>query len=139
MTVELADLRDADLDLTELIALVAHESAGAVATFTGVVRDHDGGRKVTRLEYEAHPDAAAYIQASAERIVERHDGVRVAVVHRTGPLAIGDTAIVAAVASAHRREAFDAVADLVDDVKATVPIWKHQFYADGSDDWVNAP
>lgn len=139
MTVELADLRDADLDLAGLIALVAHESAGAVATFTGVVRDHDGGRQVTRLEYEAHPDAAAYIQASAERIVERHRGVRVAVVHRTGPLAIGDTAIIAAVASAHRREAFAAVADLVDDVKATVPIWKHQFYADGSDDWVNAP
>ncbi|WP_293785043.1 molybdenum cofactor biosynthesis protein MoaE [uncultured Aeromicrobium sp.] len=139
MTVELADLRNADLDLAELIALVAHESAGAIATFTGVVRDHDGGRKVTRLEYEAHPQAAAYLQASAEKIVERHDGVRVAVAHRTGRLAIGDAAIVAVVAAAHRKEAFAAVADLVDEVKATVPIWKHQFYADGTDDWVNAP
>ncbi|RLV56960.1 molybdenum cofactor biosynthesis protein MoaE [Aeromicrobium phragmitis] len=139
MTVELADLRDGDLDLAELVDLVAHESAGAVATFTGVVRNHDGGKQVTRLEYEAHPEAAAYIEASAGRIAARHDGVRVAVVHRTGPLAIGDAAIVAAVAAAHRREAFAAVADLVDDVKATVPIWKHQFYTDGSDDWVNAP
>lgn len=139
MTVELADLRNADLDLAELIALVAHESAGAIATFTGVVRDHDGGRKVTRLEYEAHPQAAAYLQASAEKIVERHDGVRVAVAHRTGRLAIGDAAIVAVVAASHRKEAFAAVADLVDEVKATVPIWKHQFYADGTDDWVNAP
>lgn len=139
MTVVLTDLRDDTLDLDDLIDAVRHGSAGAVATFTGLVRDHDEGRAVTRLEYEAHPDAVGHIRASASRIAERYPEARIAVVHRIGALAIGDAAIVAAVATAHRREAFAAIADLVDDVKSTVAIWKHQFYADGTDDWVNSP
>lgn len=137
MSVRLADIWDQELELDQLVRLVGTPGHGAVATFSGCVRDHDGGRDVTRLAYEAHPDAVMRLRESAERIAER--GVTVAVLHRTGSLAIGDVAIAAAVSAPHRREAFAAIAELVDDVKATVPIWKHQFYADGSDDWVNSP
>ena len=137
MSVQLADIWDDDLELEQLIRLVGTPGHGAVATFTGRVRDHDGGRTVTRLVYEAHPEAVARLHASAARIADR--GVSVAVLHRTGSLEIGDAAIAAAVSAPHRAEAFAAIADLIDDVKATVPLWKHQFYADGSDDWVNSP
>lgn len=137
MAVHLAQLTDQPLDLTYLIDLVSHEGAGAVASFIGTVRDRDGGRSVTALEYEAHPDAEDFLRRSAERIAE--PGLEIAVAHRVGTLHLGDAAVVAAVASAHRPEAFAAVAALVEDVKATVPIWKHQFYADGSEDWVNSP
>jgi len=137
MTVRLTQITEDKLDLAHLIGLVSRTDAGAVAAFTGVVRDHDGGRAVEALEYEAHPDAETFLRRSAERVDA--SGLEIAVVHRVGPLQLGDAAIVAAVSSAHRSEAFAAVAELVEVVKATVPIWKHQFYADGSDDWVNSP
>ncbi|MCJ1673157.1 MULTISPECIES: molybdenum cofactor biosynthesis protein MoaE [unclassified Rathayibacter] len=109
---------------------------GAVVTFAGIVRDHDEGRGVLRLSYEAHPEAPAALLASARRIVERFPEVRVAAVHRVGDLVVGDLALACAVASAHRAAAFEACAALVDDIKATVPIWKEQSFVDGSSEWV---
>ena len=109
---------------------------GAVVTFAGVVRDHDEGRGVVRLTYEAHPDASAALAASARRIVERFPEVRVAAVHRVGDLVVGDLALACAVASPHRAAAFEACAALVDDIKASVPIWKEQSFVDGTSEWV---
>ncbi|MCA5895220.1 molybdenum cofactor biosynthesis protein MoaE [Isoptericola sp. NEAU-Y5] len=142
-TVLRADVVDEPLDrlVAELGALVRDDACGAVATFTGYVRDHDGGRGVTRLHYEAHPDAAAVLRAVAERVARRTaratgDTVRAAVVHRVGDLGIGDVAVVAAVAAGHRQAAFAAASDLVEELKAEVPVWKEQGFTDGTSEWV---
>jgi molybdopterin synthase catalytic subunit len=128
------------LSADEHAALVDDASAGAVVTFAGVVRDHDGGRGVRRLEYSGHPSAAAVIRAVAEQVAARASGVRaIAVSHRIGPLEIGDVALACAVAADHRQEAFAVCAELVDEVKRQLPIWKHQHFADGTDEWVNCP
>ncbi|MFZ3451758.1 molybdenum cofactor biosynthesis protein MoaE [Arthrobacter sp. 7Tela_A1] len=109
---------------------------GAVVTFSGIVRNHDGGRDVASLGYSAHPTAGAVIADVAAETARKYDGVRIWVAHRTGPLEIGDAALVAAVASAHRGTAFAACAELVDTVKAQVPVWKEQVFADGTVEWV---
>ncbi|MEV0648053.1 molybdenum cofactor biosynthesis protein MoaE [Phytomonospora sp. NPDC050363] len=118
--------------------MVADATAGAVVSFAGVVRDHDGGKSVTALVYEAHPSAAKVVEEVAADIAARPGIVHVAVSHRVGPLSIGDAALVAAVSAPHRAEAFAACAALVDEVKARLPVWKHQHFADGSDEWVNS-
>jgi molybdopterin synthase catalytic subunit len=138
-TVVRAELTERLIDLTEHEAAVAHRSAGAVVSFAGVVRDHDGGRNVTRLEYSAHPSAAQVLADVAESIAAECDGVRaIAVSHRVGALAIGDAALIAVVAADHRGAAFRTCALLVDRVKEQLPVWKHQFFADGADEWVNS-
>jgi molybdopterin synthase catalytic subunit len=127
------------LDVDEHARLVEHDAAGAVVTFAGVVRDHDGGRPVSGLEYSAHPTAASVVAEVAADVASRTPGVRaIAVSHRVGPLAIGEVALACAVAAEHRREAFAVCAELVDEVKARLPVWKHQRFADGSDEWVNS-
>ena len=125
------------ISLADLERIVSDRRAGAVVGFTGVVRDHDHGRAVIGLEYEAHPDARAVLDQVAQEVCSRHDVVSLAVVHRCGRLEIGEVALVAVVSAGHRAAAFAACADLVDTVKARVPIWKHQFFADGTDEWVN--
>jgi len=132
-----ADVSDAPIAVEDVRALAADESAGAVVTFSGDVRDHDHGRSVARLEYEGHPTAAAVISLVAHEVASRHDVIAIAVSHRIGPLQIGDSALVAAVSAAHRGEAFRACADLVDEVKNRLPVWKHQVFTDGTDEWVN--
>jgi molybdopterin synthase catalytic subunit len=133
------DLSENPIELAEHEALVAHPAAGAVVGFAGVVRDHDGGRMVTRLEYSAHPSAQRTLAEVAAEIAADCQGVRaIAVSHRIGTLQIGDAALVAAVAADHRQAAFETCARLVDTVKARLPVWKHQFFADGSDEWVNS-
>jgi molybdopterin synthase catalytic subunit len=132
-----ADVVDAPMSVRDVESLVSGPDAGAVVTFSGDVRDHDHGRSVARLEYEGHPTAAHVLAQVAQAVAERHDVIAVAVMHRVGPLAIGDSALVAAVSSAHRKEAFAACADLVDEVKAHLPVWKHQVFTDGTDEWVN--
>ncbi|MFB9234594.1 molybdenum cofactor biosynthesis protein MoaE [Plantactinospora siamensis] len=130
---------------TEPLDLAAHEAAvagarsGAVVSFQGVVRDHDHGRGVTRLEYEGHPSALDVLRAVAAEIAGDDAVHAVAVSHRVGPLDIGDVALAAAVSTAHRAAAFAACARLVDEVKARLPVWKHQIFADGTDEWVNCP
>ncbi len=125
--------------LSEHEELVAHAAAGAVVGFAGVVRDHDGGRNVVRLEYSAHPSAEQTLADVVADVLAQSTGVRaVAVSHRVGPLEIGDAALVAAVAADHRGAAFETCARLVDAGKAHLPVWKHQFFTDGTEEWVNS-
>lgn len=127
------------ISLTDLEQIVSHPRAGALVSFVGAVRDHDHGRPVIDLAYEAHPNAGAVLEQVAQEVCGRHDVVALAVVHRSGRLAIGEAALVAVVSAGHRAAAFAACADLVDAVKARVPIWKHQYFTDGTDEWVNCP
>jgi molybdopterin synthase catalytic subunit len=138
-TVRLAAIRESGLSLDEVRAAVAGPGAGAIALFAGTVRDNDHDHGVTGLSYSAHPTAEAELRQVAEAIAEKFAVLGVAVVHRVGDLAVGDLAVVAAVSSAHRAEAFDACRELIDELKATVPIWKHQQFADGTDEWVGTP
>ncbi|MGO1051086.1 molybdenum cofactor biosynthesis protein MoaE [Crossiella sp. CA198] len=135
-----AEVTEDPVDVEEHARLVAHPAAGAVVTFAGVVRDHDEGRGVTELEYTGHPSAAEVIAEVAAEIALRHQGIRaIAVSHRIGQLKIGDAALACAVAGEHRGEAFAACADLVDEVKRRLPIWKRQLFTDGAEEWVNCP
>jgi molybdopterin synthase catalytic subunit len=134
-----AEITEAPVLLADHEALVAHHAAGAVVSFAGVIRDHDGGREVLRLEYSAHPSAQTVLAEVLAEVVADADGVRaVAASHRIGALVVGDAALVAAVAADHRHAAFATCARLVDTVKARLPVWKHQFFADGTDEWVNS-
>ncbi|WP_034268833.1 molybdenum cofactor biosynthesis protein MoaE [Haloechinothrix halophila] len=138
--VVLSQVTDQPVTVDEHADAVADRTAGAVVSFGGVVRDHDGGREVRSLYYEGHPRAGDVLDAVVAEVTARHSGVRaVAVSHRIGDLAIGDVALACAVAGAHRQEAFAACSDLVDTVKQRLPIWKHQVFADGTDEWVNSP
>lgn len=132
-------ITDAPLDVAAHERAVAHAGAGAVVSFAGVVRDHDHGRSVARLEYEAHPSAEAVLSEVAAAISADPEVRAVAVSHRIGALDIGEVALAAAVATAHRAEAFAACARLVDEVKAKLPVWKHQVFTDGTEEWVNCP
>lgn len=132
-------LTEEPVTVAEYEALVAHEAAGAVVGFSGVVRDHDGGRAVTGLEYSAHPNAQQTLHDVAAEIAADSEGVRaIAVSHRIGRLEIGDAALVAAVSADHRKAAFETCARLVDTVKERLPVWKHQHFADGTDEWVGS-
>lgn len=108
---------------------------GALVSFQGIVRNHDQDRAVTALDYQAHPDAERFLRECCEQIAGR-TGLRVAAIHRTGPLAVGDIALVAAVAAPHRSEAFAACAELVELIKQSVPIWKRQHFPSGTSEWV---
>lgn len=137
--VTLSGIRSQPLELDEVVAAVTHRAAGGVVTFTGVVRDHDGGRAVARLAYTAHPSAADTLARVAADVAAEHEVVAVAVLHRVGALEIGDAAVVMAVSAAHRGAAFVACSRLIDDLKARVPIWKEQTFGDGSTEWVGTP
>jgi molybdenum cofactor synthesis domain-containing protein len=138
--VALAQVTDTPFSVEEHARLVDDAAAGAVVTFGGVVRDHDGGRSVRNLFYEGHPTAGEVLAGVLAELSPRWTGVRaVAVSHRLGALEIGDVALACAVAAEHRAQAFAACAELVDEVKARLPIWKHQHFADGTDEWVNSP
>ena len=136
--IRLAELRERPLSVDEVYAAVADPAAGGIAVFVGAVRDHDHGRDVTALSYSAHPSAADQLRKVAEQVAERFDAHAVAAVHRVGDLAIGDLAVVVAVSAGHRGTAFDACRALIDDLKATVPIWKHQRFAGGDSEWVDS-
>ena len=138
-TVVLSDVRDEPLSVDEVLGLVQHPHCGGIALFVGVVRDHDHGASVLALDYSAHPSVAEALERVCREVAARHDVARLAAVHRVGHLEIGDRAVVAAVSAAHRGEAFEACRDLIDTLKGTVPIWKHQRFTDGSDEWVGLP
>jgi len=134
----MAVLSTAPLDLAGLIALVTGPDRGGVASFLGLVRDHHGGRQVSRLEYSAY---APMVEAECARIVAEAEArwpVRVALGHRIGALEIGDAAVAVAAGGAHRDEAFAACRFVIEEVKRRVPIWKKEFYCDGSVEWVGA-
>lgn len=136
--VAIAAVSDKPLDLAVHQDSVADDRAGAVVTFSGVVRDHDGGRVVAALEYHGHPSAPALVAEVAREIAERPGVIAVAVSHRVGMLAIGDIALAAAVSAAHRGAAFAACSDLVDEIKHRLPVWKRQVFADGTDEWIGS-
>jgi molybdopterin synthase catalytic subunit len=137
--IRLLDIRDRALDVAEVYDVVQTDSAGGVALFVGTVRDHDGGNQVARLGYSAHPTASDVMRQVTEKVVASHDVQAVAAVHRVGDLEVGDIAVVVAVSCAHRGNAFLACQALIDDLKSQVPIWKHQVFADGTDEWVGTP
>jgi molybdopterin synthase catalytic subunit len=133
--VTLSSIADTPIDAAPLEDFVLTPANGALVTFRGIVRNHDHGEAVSALEYQAHPEAERFL-AEACATVAAETGLRIAAVHRTGPLAIGDTALVAAAAAPHRAEAFAACERLVEIVKQTVPIWKRQHLATGTTEWV---
>ena len=137
--VVLADIRETPLSVDEVVEAVRHPRAGGIATFIGVVRERDHGQGVEALDYTCHPTALHVLRDIAERLAAGTDVIRVAAVHRVGHLEIGDLAVVVAVSAAHRGTAFDVCRELVDSLKSTVPIWKHQIFDDGSDEWVGTP
>ena len=137
--VKLVALRETPLDVAEVVAALDDDASGGLTLFVGRVRDHDGGKSVDGLDYSAHDTALATMQAVCERVAEEYDVHGIAAVHRVGTLAIGDIAVIVATTTAHRGEAFAASRALIDMLKAEVPIWKHQRFGDGTEEWVGAP
>ena len=135
----LIDVRESELSVDEVRAAVADPAAGGIALFAGAVRDSDHDRAVSGLSYSAHPSAVNELRRVAEVIAAKYPVIGIAAVHRVGDLAIGDLAVVLAVSCPHRAEAFDACRDLIDILKASVPIWKHQWFGDGTAEWVGTP
>ena len=137
--VRLLDLRENPLDPAEVLAAVEDPAAGGVNLFVGAVRDHDGGEVVDHLDYSAHPSALGRMREVAEEVAAEFDAIALAAVHRVGPLRVGDLAVVVAASAAHRGQAYDASRALIDRLKSTVPIWKHQVFVDGREEWVGTP
>lgn len=145
--VRLVDLRDEPLSIDEVFRAVLDPRAGGVDVFVGTVRNHDEARGVEALDYSAHPTVVEQMRGVADRVAARFAVVGqdepsltgLAVVHRVGDLQVGDLAVVAAASAAHRAAAFEACRALIDDLKTSVPIWKHQVFDDGTDAWVGSP
>ena len=134
-----AEVTERVILLAEHESLVGHQAAGAIVGFVGMIRDHDHGRQVVRLEYSAHPSAGEVMADVLAEVAGTAEGVRgLAASHRIGTLHVGDAALVAAVAADHRRAAFATCAQLVDAIKTRLPVWKHQFFVDGTDEWVGS-
>jgi molybdopterin synthase catalytic subunit len=137
--IRLVAIRDARLSVDEVRNAIADPAAGGEVLFVGTVRDHDGGHGVNGLSYSAHPSAEEELRRVTGEIAAKYpDAIGVAAVHRIGDLAVGDLAVVVGVSCAHRAEAFHACHALIDELKATVPIWKHQRFTDGTDEWVGS-
>jgi molybdopterin synthase catalytic subunit len=132
-------LSDQPLDVAGLIGLEAPDR-GAVAVFVGRVRNTHQGREVSGLDYEAYPGLAMRELDQVARLArERWSLGPLVLAHRVGRLGIGDAAVVVAVSSGHRDSVFEACRFLIDALKERVPVWKHEFYADGTEAWVGAP
>jgi molybdopterin synthase catalytic subunit len=137
--IRLIAIRNAVLSLDEVRNAIADPAAGGEVLFVGTVRDHDAGHGVTGLSYSAHPSAEAELRRVAESIAAKYpEAIGVAAVHRVGDLAVGDLAVAVGVSCAHRAEAFHACHALIDELKAAVPVWKHQRFTDGTDEWVGS-
>ena len=126
------------ISLEKLSRDVQANACGATVTFDGVVRDNDHGKQVISLKYEVHPSAQELLTNVVRKVSNRHNVVKVAVAHRYGEIPIGESAFIVAVSAVHRLAAFEACSELVDEVKAQIPIWKFQVFADGTDEWVNS-
>ena len=137
--IRLIAIRDTALSVDEVRAAIADPVAGGEVFFVGTVRDTDASRGVTGLSYSAHPSAEAELRRVAESIIAKYpDVVALAAVHRVGDLAVGGIAVVVGVGCPHRAEAFHACHAMIDELKASAPIWKHQRFTDGSDEWVGS-
>ncbi len=132
----MVELSPHPIDVRAVEAAVAGIDCGALLSFVGTARDHNRGRVVTGLEYEAYaPMALAELGKIRAEIAERWPGVRLGVVHRVGAVALGEPAVVIVVAAAHRAEAYDASRYAIEELKSRVPVWKREHYADGTD-WI---
>lgn len=127
-----------DIDLSQLVKAVESNQCGAVATFSGNVRSHDNGRDVASLSYEIHPTTAAILDRVVKEVCSRHEITNARVAHRHGDIPIGEAALVIAVSAPHRQAALATCSVLVDEIKAQIPIWKHQMFMDGTEEWVNS-
>jgi molybdopterin synthase catalytic subunit len=136
--IRLLAIRDTPLSVDEVFAAVGDDASGGTALFVGTVRNHDGGADVDALGYSCHPTAEAEMRRIAEKITAEFPVRALAAVHRVGDLEVGDLAVVVAVSCPHRGEAFKACRKLIDDLKHEVPIWKHQKFSDGTEEWVGA-
>jgi len=134
--IRLLAVRDAALSVDEVLAAVNDPGSGGTVVFVGTVRDADDGRAVETLGYSAHPTVDVALREVAEHVAATHPVTALAAVHRVGDLVVGDLAVVVAASCPHRAEAFAACRALIDELKATVPIWKNQVFADGSQEWV---
>ena len=134
--IRLLAVRETALSVDEVLAAVADPVAGGTVVFVGTVRDEDDGKAVETLGYSAHPTVDVALQEVAEHVAATHQVTALAAVHRVGDLVVGDLAVVVAASCPHRAEAFAACQALIDELKATVPIWKNQVFADGSQEWV---
>jgi molybdopterin synthase catalytic subunit len=134
--IRLIGIKDTPLSVDEVLAAVRDRGAGGTAVFVGTVRDEDHQRAVTRLSYSAHPSVEQELRRVMEKVAGDYPVRALAAVHRVGDLEIGDLAVVVAASCPHRGEAFEACRRLIDDLKAQVPIWKHQVFADGDAEWV---
>ena len=128
-------ITDEPLDTGALIDSARRDTCGAVASFIGVVRNHDGGESVDAIEYSSHPSSQQILREIAVEFKDRPGVHRIVAWHRVGRLGIGEDAMVVAVAAEHRAQAFRAVEAIVEDVKAKLPIWKKQELTDGSHNW----
>ncbi len=137
--IRLVDILDTPLSVDDVVASLDDDGAGGLVVFVGRVRDHDSGKGVSGLSYSAHPSALEKLHEVCQRVAADYDVRGVAAVHRVGDLAIGDLAVVVATTAGHRGSAFDASRALIDTLKAEVPIWKHQLFGDGTEEWVGAP
>ncbi|HET6728982.1 MAG TPA: molybdenum cofactor biosynthesis protein MoaE [Jiangellaceae bacterium] len=137
--VRLLAMRDGPLSVDEVLAAVSDPGAGGTCVFVGTVRDVDGGRGVHELDYTAHPSVDDVLRAVADDVAGAFPIRALAAVHRVGDLAVGDIAVVVAASAPHRGEAFDACRRLIDELKKRVPIWKHQLFDDGTEEWVGSP
>ncbi|MBU2697004.1 MULTISPECIES: molybdenum cofactor biosynthesis protein MoaE [Pimelobacter] len=137
--VRLVAISDQPLSVSEVLDSLDDPAAGGLVLFVGRVRDHDQGHGVTGLSYSAHPSALDRLREVCDRVAAEHDVTALAAVHRVGDLDIGDLAVVVATTAGHRGSSFEASRALIDTLKAEVPIWKHQRFTDGSDEWVGSP
>lgn len=136
--IRLARIGSSPLDPEALRHAIAEPAGGAIAIFVGIVRDHDEGRSVTALSYSAHPSASERLAEVLSKYAANVEVLALAVEHRIGDLQVGDIAVVCGVTSAHREVAFAVCSALIEEVKAEVPIWKNQTFADGSNEWIGA-
>jgi molybdopterin synthase catalytic subunit len=136
--IKLIGIRDSALSLDEVFRAVGDDAAGGTALFVGTVRNHDGGADVEKLGYSCHPSAETEMRRIAEKVAAEFSVRALAAVHRVGDLRVGDLAVVVAVSCPHRGEAFEACRKLIDDLKHEAPIWKHQKFSDGTEEWVGA-
>ena len=129
-------LVDGPLDLTAVVAEVADERAGGIATFQGTVRRQSRGRRVIALEYEAYAGMAEKVMAEiADGVKERYELCEVAIAHRTGRCDVGDVSVAIAVSAPHRQDALSACRDVIDELKERVPLWKKELY-EGGEEWI---
>ena len=137
--IRLVAIRDTALSVDEVRGAIADPAAGGEVLFIGTVRDHDASKGVAGLGYTAHPTAEAELREVAVGVAAKYpEVIAAAAVHRVGDLAVGDLAVVVGVSCAHRAQAFHACHAFIDELKATVPIWKHQWFTDGTDQWVGS-